>query len=97
MSELHEGQLFDRDEIGHDVRAQIGREAGSHGTGEILVEDADGAELILGDAVRTAEVVGLGAEKAVFVVVGIAQVAEGGIDLFLGLNAFGGQKCSPVR
>ena len=95
VGELHKRKLLHGDEIGHDVGAEVGREAGGHGAGEVLVKDVDGAELVLSDAIRAAEVVGLGAERPIFGTFTLAHVAEGGIDLFLGQKAFGGQKRSP--
>src|SRR5260370_31124769 len=56
--------------------SQVGGEAGSKAAGEVFVQQMDGAKLVLGDAVRAAEIVWLGAPGGIVFVGDVVDVAE---------------------
>ncbi len=60
LGELHEGELFDTNEVHRNIGAQIGGQAGSQAAGEVLMEQVNRPELIFRDAVGPAKIVGLG-------------------------------------
>ena len=57
LRELGEGELFDRDQVHDHISAQVTGKAGSQIAGEVVVQQVDRPELVLGDPVRAAEIV----------------------------------------
>ena len=56
VQKLRVGELLHADQVHRQVGAQVGREAGDQVAHEGIVQQVDGADLGLGDAVRPAEI-----------------------------------------
>jgi len=82
LGKLREGQLLDRNQVHHDIGAQIGRQARCQVPREVVMKLMNGAKLVFGDTVRPAEIIGYGCGRN-FPCVGLAQVPEDTVDLRL--------------
>ena len=86
MRKLHKRELLYRYQIDHYVRPKVGRQTGGETAREVLVQQVDGPQLVLGDPVRPAEIVGLSFFGWIVVLAGIAQISKYTVDLFLREN-----------